>query len=56
MKDLLVPRDFSVKELEARFAYEEERLAEGKPIKGAEFFAGLRERLAELDNEDIPLF
>jgi len=49
-------RDFSVEELDARFAYEDERLAECKPIKGAEFFAGLRERLAELNDEDIPLF
>lgn len=37
--------DYSVDELEIRFAFEEERLAEGLPIKGKDFFTQLKERL-----------
>ena len=37
--------DYSVKELEIRFAFEEERLAAGLPLKGKAFFDALRERL-----------
>lgn len=38
---------YSVMELEIRFQFEEERLQEGKPIKGREFFEELKRRLAE---------
>lgn len=37
--------DYSVEELEKRFAFEEQRLAEGKSIKNREFFAELRKLL-----------
>lgn len=37
--------DYSVQELDTRFAFEEECLAIGEPIKGKAFFSALRERL-----------
>jgi 3'-phosphoadenosine 5'-phosphosulfate sulfotransferase (PAPS reductase)/FAD synthetase len=37
--------DYSVDELEIRFAFEEERLAEGLPINNRDFFNKLKERL-----------
>lgn len=37
--------DYSVEELEMRFAFEEQRLADGKSIKNREFFQELREVL-----------
>lgn len=37
--------DYSVRDLDRRFRFEEERLAEGKTIKGKEFMAELRKRL-----------
>ena len=40
---------YSVEQLEIRFAFEEERLAAGLPIKGRAFFDALRERLKEGD-------
>lgn len=40
--------DFSVEELERRFAFEEKRLAEGLPITGKEFHAHLRRELADV--------
>ena len=46
--------DYSVKELESRFDFEEECIRLGKPIKGKAFFAELRERLREeagIENE-----
>ena len=39
--------DYTVEQLEIRFAFEEERIAEGLPIKGKDFFAKLKERLKE---------
>lgn len=42
--------DYSVAQLDARFAFEEECLANGKPIKGKQFFTELRERLAQIEN------
>ena len=38
---------YSVQELDMRFRFEDERLREGKPVKGKEFFTELRKRLAE---------
>lgn len=45
--------DYSVQELEVRFAFEEECLAEGKPIQGSAFFREMRRRfaLAGLDQQ-----
>ncbi len=43
--------DYSVEQLEIRFAFEEERLAAGLPIKGKAFFDALRERLNENETE-----
>ena len=40
--------DYSVEQLEVRFLFEEECIREGKPIKGRQFFAELRERLEEM--------
>ncbi|MEH2952674.1 phosphoadenosine phosphosulfate reductase family protein [Candidatus Merdisoma sp. JLR.KK011] len=40
-------KDFSVEELEIRFRFEEERVREGKRIRGKEFFRELRERIRE---------
>lgn len=40
-------KDFTVEELEKRFAFEETRLAEGKSIRSREFFTSLREILKE---------
>lgn len=37
--------DYSVRDLDKRFLFEEERLSEGKPVKGKEFMAELRKRL-----------
>lgn len=42
-------KNYSVEQLEIRFAFEEERLAAGLPIKGRAFFDALRERLKESD-------
>lgn len=42
-------KHYSVEQLEIRFAFEEERLAAGLPIKGKAFFDALRERLKEGD-------
>lgn len=39
--------DYSVEQLEARFRFEEECLAQGIPVKGKAFFAALKERLYE---------
>ena len=39
--------DYTVRGLEARFLFEEERLRMGKTIRGKEFMAALRERLKE---------
>ncbi len=39
--------DYTVRGLEARFLFEEERLHMGKTIRGKEFMAALRERLKE---------
>ncbi len=41
--------DYSVEQLEARFAFEEECLLYGKPINGKVFFTELRQRLGETD-------
>lgn len=38
---------YSVEQLETRFAFEEERLEQGLPIKGKAFYDALRERLKE---------
>lgn len=40
-------KGYTVEQLETRFAFEEERLAAGLPIKGKAFFIALRERLKE---------
>lgn len=40
--------DYSVEQLEVRFLFEEECIRAGKPVKGKQFFAELRERLAEV--------
>ena len=37
--------DYTVRELEMRFQFEEECIRMGKPIRGKEFMAELRERL-----------
>lgn len=39
-------KEYSVEQLETRFAFEEDRLAAGLPIKGRDFFYALKERLA----------
>ena len=44
--------DYSVEELETRFNYENERLADGLPVKGKAFFGGLKERLEAAKHED----
>ena len=38
-------KHYSVEQLETRFAFEDECLAQGLPIKGRAFFDALRERL-----------
>lgn len=42
-------KHYSVKQLDIRFAFEEERLEQGLPIKGKAFFDALREKLKEGD-------
>jgi hypothetical protein len=42
-------KHYSVEQLETRFAFEEERLATGLPIKGRAFFTALKERLKECE-------
>jgi hypothetical protein len=39
--------DYSVEELDKRFAFEEERLKNGLPITTKDFFCELKERLKE---------
>jgi hypothetical protein len=39
--------DYSVEELEKRFAFEEERLADGKSIRNRDFFTELKARLGK---------
>ena len=41
--------DYSVDQLEIRFRFEEERLAQGKPINTREFHRALKEKLKECD-------
>ena len=41
-------KNYSVEQLEVRFAFEEERTAKGLPIKGKTFFAELKEKLKEV--------
>lgn len=41
-------KNYSVEQLEVRFAFEEERTAKGLPIKGKDFFAELKEKLREV--------
>lgn len=43
--------DYSVEELEKRFAFENERLADGLPITGRAFFDALKQRLEVMPNE-----
>lgn len=43
--------DYSVEQLEARFLFEQQRLADGLPIKGRAFFDALRKRLEVTTNE-----
>lgn len=40
-------KNYSVAQLDIRFSFEEERLAQGLPIKGKAFFTALKERLKE---------
>ncbi len=42
-------KHYSVEQLETRFAFEDERVREGLPIKGKAFFDALRERLREVE-------
>lgn len=42
-------KHYSVEQLEARFAFEDELTATGQPIKGKAFFDALRERLKEVE-------
>ncbi len=44
--------DYGVEQLEARFNLENERLADGLPIKGKAFFTALKERLEKCANEE----
>jgi 3'-phosphoadenosine 5'-phosphosulfate sulfotransferase (PAPS reductase)/FAD synthetase len=43
-------KKYSVKQLDIRFAFEEECLAQGLPIKGKAFFDALNEKLKEGDS------
>lgn len=43
--------DYSVEELDTRFAFEEERLAKGEPIKGKAFFTALYRRLGRSEQD-----
>ena len=42
-------KHYSVQQLDTRFAFEEECLAQGLPIKGKAFFTALKERLKECE-------
>ena len=42
-------KNYSVEQLEARFAFEDELLEQGLPIKGKAFFNALKERLKEVE-------
>jgi len=42
-------KNYSVEQLDKRFAFEEERLAAGLPIKGKAFYIALKEHLKEVD-------
>ena len=42
-------KNYTAEQLEIRFAFEEERLAQGLPIKGKAFFSALKDRLKECE-------
>lgn len=42
-------KTYSVQQLDTRFAFEEERLAQGLPVKGTAFFTALKDRLKECE-------
>ena len=42
-------KHYSVEQLERRFAFEDDRLAQGLPIKGKAFFDALKEHMKECD-------
>lgn len=46
-------KNYSVEQLETRFAFEDECLTQGLPIKGKAFFTALRERLAATERQNI---
>lgn len=45
-------KNYSAEELEIRFSFEEERTAQGLPIKGKEFFSELRKRLDDFNGKE----
>lgn len=45
--------DYTVKQLDTRFAFEEECTQNGLPIKGKPFFAALRKRIAEQTETEV---
>lgn len=45
-------KDYSVDQLEIRFQFEEERLAQGKPINTREFHRALKEKIKRSEQHD----
>ena len=45
-------KDYSVDQLEIRFRFEEERLAQSKPINTREFYRALKEKIKECEQHD----
>ena len=48
-----ITKNYSVEQFETRFAFEDECLAKGLPIKGKAFFDALREKLKETENPTL---
>ena len=48
-----ITKNYSVEQFETRFAFEDECLAKGLPIKGKAFFDALRERLKETETPTL---
>ena len=48
-------KNYTVAQLETRFAFEDELLAQGKPIKGKAFFDALRDRISKMPDPFTPL-
>lgn len=50
IKYAIVSKGYTAKQLDTRFAFEDELVSQGQPIKGKAFFIALKEKLKECDD------